>query len=119
LARSWNHAAELKLISEGFINEGYDKFQRAYVLGCKKGSAAGPLEFELAASEDSPVVNPAFVIKGWGDREAALKVDGKTIERGRNFRLGHYYCLEGSDLVVWMRKESTKSLKVSLVPQVP
>ena len=40
------------------------------------GSAEGDLKFRLNASEDSPVVNPAFVIKDWGKSDVELKVDG-------------------------------------------
>jgi len=116
LARSWNYPAKLNLIDEGFKSEGYDRYQRAYVLACEDKGNPSALEFELAASDKSPVVNPAFVVTGWGESGAKLKINGKPVRRGRDFRLGHRHRLEGSDLVVWIKKESTKSIIVSLFP---
>ena len=64
LARSWLQPAKLKIISKGFRSEGYSRDQRAYVL-IKQTKGEADLEFELPAGEESPVVNPAFVIKNW------------------------------------------------------
>ena len=116
LARSWNNPAELELIIGGFESEGYDRYQRAYVLTCTNKGKPSSLVFELAASDKSPVVNPAFVVNDWGEGRAKLMIDGKQVRRGRSFRLGHRHRLEGSDLVVWIKKESTKPIIVSLFP---
>jgi hypothetical protein len=116
LARSWNYPAKLSLISKGFKSEGYDRYQRAYVLVCENKSNPSTLEFELAASDKSPVVNPAFVVKDWGEGGARLKINGENVRRRRNFRLGHNHRLEGSDLVVWIKAKSTKSITLSLSP---
>jgi hypothetical protein len=116
LAKSWNFPADLKSAGDGFTSQGYDRNQRAYVLTCADQGNPSTIEFELAASEASPVINPAFLVKGWGRGAAGLKVDGKQIKRGKNFRLGHNHTLEGSDLVVWIKKESTKPIKISLSP---
>ncbi len=111
LAKSWNCPAELKIQGKGFANSGYDYKQRAYIIKCNAGKT---LEFELTGSENSPVLNPAFVIKNWGERGAKLKINGKTIKRGKDFRFGHRHRLEGSDLIVWLKKESTKPIRISL-----
>ncbi|HUW20745.1 MAG TPA: LamG-like jellyroll fold domain-containing protein [Sedimentisphaerales bacterium] len=116
LARSWNYPAELTLISGDFACEGYDKYQRAYVLSCKTKDKPSTLKFKLVASGASPLVNPALVIKDWGDAGAKLKIDGKQVGRGKSFRFGHNYTLEGSDLVVWIKKESTEPITVSISP---
>jgi len=116
LARSWNRPAELKLGGQGFCSQGYDKYQRAYVLKCEKKNSPVPLELVLAASADSPVVNAAFVIKDWGEAGAALKVNGKRVKRGADFRFGHHHRLDGSDLIVWVKRESTEPLTISLSP---
>jgi hypothetical protein len=114
LARSWNHPAKLKVAGDDFESKGYDQFQRAYVIERKGGSAE--LKFELAGSEKSPLVNPVFVVKNWGGRSVRLKVDGVEIERGSSFRLGFNSTVEGRDLVVWLRKESTGPVRVELSP---
>jgi hypothetical protein len=112
LAKSWINPPPLKVIEGRIVSEGYDYKQRAYVLSCK--ADCKKLAFELSGSENSPIVNPAFVIKNWGQRGARLKIDGKKIKRGKNFRFGHRHTLEGSDLIVWVKKESTKRISVSL-----
>jgi hypothetical protein len=112
LAKSWINPPALKVIDGDIVSEGYDYKQRAYVLSCK--AACKELAFELGSSSDSPVVNPAFVIKNWGEHSAKLKIDGKKIKRGKDLRLGHRHTLEGSDLVVWLKKESTKPIRISL-----
>ncbi|UCF43553.1 MAG: LamG domain-containing protein [Planctomycetota bacterium] len=104
LAKSWIYPAELKVRGSNFVSEGYNYRERAYIVNRKKGGSN--LECELVASAESPLVNPAFVIKNWGKADAILKVDGNKIKRGRKFRLGHRHGLEGSDLIVWVRYES-------------
>jgi len=116
LARSWNHPAKLNLLGTGFSSKGYDRYQRAYLLTCASKSNPSTLRFELAASENSPVVNPALVIEDWGETGARLGVDGKQVKRGESFRFGHSHTLEGSDLIVWIKKESTRPIMISLLP---
>jgi hypothetical protein len=63
------------------------------------------------------VVNPAFVVEGWGQSEASLAINGKAIKRGKRFRLGHNHTMKGSDLIVWLKRKSSKPIKISLVPE--
>lgn len=116
LARSWLRAPKLKLSGSDFASEGYDPTQRAYVLTCNKAGKPTPLSLQLEASKNSPVVNPAFVIKNWGTDGVSLKINGKKIERGKDFRFGHRHRFRSSDLVIWIRTESTKPIKISLLP---
>ncbi|GAG24921.1 unnamed protein product [marine sediment metagenome] len=116
LAKSWLYAPQLKLNGEGYVSEGYDQAQRAYVFARRDVRKPSALEFELAASEESPVVNPAFVIKNWRRGRASLAIDGKKVKWGKDFRFGYRKTVEGGDLIVWMRVESTKPVKISLTP---
>ena len=83
LMRSWSQPAEIELTGDGFESEGYDQTQKAYVLKCKEPGA--DLSFKLAASMESPVINPALVVKGWGDANAQLTLNGKAIPAARGF----------------------------------
>jgi hypothetical protein len=116
LARSWLQPARLKIISKGFHCEGYSRDQRAYILARETEQQSG-LEFELPASEESPVVNPAFVIENWGEADAALKINGRRVNRGMVLRFGHRHSLEGSDLVVWLMLESVEPVRILLSPK--
>jgi hypothetical protein len=68
----------------------------------------------LAGSSDSPVFNPAFVIQGWGEKEAILKIDGAEVPRGRDFRYGHRRTLESTDLIVWIKTVSEKPVRIAV-----
>jgi hypothetical protein len=60
------------------------------------------------------VINPAMVVKGWGEAAPVLKIDGKPAAWGKDFRYGLIRKLEGTDLVVWLQKQSTGTVRVSL-----
>jgi len=116
LARSWNRPAELTLACSGFESEGYNRYQRAYVLDCRDRENPSPLRFALAADESSPLVNPAFVIKGWGAGGAEVTINGERVRRADGLRLGHRRRLEATDLVVWLRKRTGEPLTISVSP---
>ena len=118
LAKSWVNAPKLKLNSTSYNNAGYDQAQRAYQLVKKGKGQPQALVFHILADQEHPAVNPAFVIKNWGDSVAVLKLDGKNVQRGKTFRFGHRHTLEGTDLVVWLKAESTKPMAVSIVPAI-
>jgi hypothetical protein len=119
LARSWNHAPKIILKTDGYASQGYDITQRAYPINCKSPGEPSALVFELQASEESPLVNPCFVVKGWGNAAVKLMIDGKPIARGDDFRYGYERESEGeSDLVVWMNLGATKTVKIGLSPEV-
>jgi len=117
LASSWNFPAELKLASHAFESSGYDKNQRAYLLARKPEGAPAALDLTLAGSPQSPVLNPAFVVKNWGDASVKLTLDGKAIPRGKDFRYGHRPTLDGTDLIVWIKAETQAQLTLRLEPQ--
>ncbi len=112
LARSWITPPKLELSGQSAVeNKGYDSAERAYVLSCSR--APQTLEFSVQASPESPLVNPAFVIKGWGNSPVSLKLDGKEIPRGKDFRVAHNATLDGTDLIVWLRLESASPVRLS------
>ncbi len=116
LAKSWLTPCELTLSGSGYSLKGYDPPQMAYIIENTKPGSASPLTFTLDATEESPLVNPALVVRNWGNREVALTINGKEVKRGNDFRYGIEHRLDGTDLVVWIRKESTERLSVSLKP---
>jgi hypothetical protein len=113
LMRSWSKPAELKLQGGAFQNEGYDQAQKAYGL-TRQSAGSAPAKFELAASPDSPVINPAFVIKHWGEAGVKLSLNGKAVPRGTQFRFGYRQTLEGQDLIVWLKTEATSPLRIAV-----
>jgi len=116
IAKSWDQAPKLDLAGSGFTDSGYDKTQRAYVLTRTGKDKVNPLSIELAASEESPLFNPAFVITNWGEGDIELKLNGKALECGEDYRVGHRHQLESTDLIVWVRYESEKPTEIEIEP---
>ena len=114
LTKSWSYPADIRIKGNNFTNARYDQSQRAYLLDFKKQGSV--LNLQLVADENSPVVNPAFVIKNWGHQCALLKLNGRTITRGKKFRVGHSSTFEGTDLIIWIETESTTPIKITLTP---
>jgi hypothetical protein len=112
LAKSWLSPPKVELSGQGFQNEGYDLTQRAFLFTRNESTAA--LKSVLQASNDAPLFHPAFVIKNWGDAQPQLKLDGKRVPWGPNYRFGREYTLEGSNLIVWMNAEATKPVSIEI-----
>jgi len=116
LARSWNDPPEMTVAGSAYENGGYDYTQRAYILDTKRQGRSLDLTFD--ASDASPLVNLALVVNNWGDSDAALKIDGKDVPRGKGFRYGIEYDVEGNaHLIVWIKKRAKQSTKVSIRPR--
>jgi len=47
------------------------------------------VQMQLAGSKKTPIVNPAFVFKGWGRKKVTVKVSGEEFEEGKNYRAGY------------------------------
>lgn len=116
LARSWNFPASISLAGGKFTSDGYDKVQRAYVLSCVEPGKPSELQLDLAASEQSPLVNPAFVVQNWGSVEVKLRINGKSIDRHDRFRTGYRNRINNTDLIVWIKMESTRPATILLTP---
>jgi hypothetical protein len=115
--RSWNDPAELKLADGDFASSGYDKNQRAYMLECKQPGKPTALELTLTGSKKSPVLNPALVIKNWGDAMVKVSMGGKDVPRGQDCRVGHVTTLEGTNLIVWLKLEALQPTTIRLSPE--
>jgi len=111
LAKSWVSPAKLQVKKGDFSSEGYDQTQMAYVLVSEGSGGGSELELKLSGSDDSPVINPAFVIKGWGDRDAEVEINGEESEGART---GYRNTLKGTDLIVWVKLKETEPVTVSI-----
>ena len=115
LTRSWSYPPELLVETLGVMkNLGYEPAERAYRLEMNKGGAKSQLNLTLKGSKDSPVVNPCIVIRNWGNSKPSLKLDGKRVQEGQNYRIGFRNSMEGSDLIIWLQKNSEKEVRIIL-----
>ncbi|MFO7616939.1 MAG: LamG domain-containing protein [Bacteroidales bacterium] len=110
--RSWAYAPELVPISTGVISKGYDKSQRCYQL-VNQSSKASTIEFELPGGKDSPVFNPAILVKNWNADQAKVSVNGKPV-KGAKIGINHH--LNGSDLVIYLPMKETVPTRIKITP---
>lgn len=113
LAKSWLNPPEMVISSQGFEGGNYDKAERAYILE-KTAGDDNSLELILNASAESPLINPAVIIKNWGNRRASLLINGKNIKQEEDFKQGIRKSLEGDDLILWIRLDSKNPVEISL-----
>ena len=116
LAKSWLTPAPIEVQGDAFASLGYDTAQRAFVVTHKNAAKPEALELTLHASDSSPLVNPAVVIKNWGSEAAQLKINGKPVSWSKDFRHGYVPQLSGTDLVLWIRQSSTAPEQITLTP---
>jgi hypothetical protein len=123
LATSWiiPPRLQMEVLKPSYTVDTYDPAQRAYVLQC---DVEGPseIEFELEMEEDfsdvpQAIVNPAILIKDWGDSGVELKVDGEPVERGKDFRVGYEETHTGKDLVIWLKMKTSETVEFSISPK--
>ena len=117
LGRSWARAPRLAVQGSGLRAEGYDLSQRVYVLACPNPGRPEAAVCELQAGTETPLANVALYIKGWGDGDAAMKIDGQPVEPGQTLKFGHVRTIEGTDLVVWVKEASVRPVKIELEPR--
>lgn len=115
LAKSWERPPVLSISSLGFTGGSYDKTQRVYKISCSSAKAK-KLEFALQGSPNSLIVNPCFVVKNWWPgTKARLKIDGKMVVQGPDFRQGIERSVDGTcSLVIWIRKKSSSPIRITI-----
>ena len=116
LAKSWLSPPALEVMGAGFRSEGFDATEKAFVVSREGAATSQPLQITLRAGEQSPVVNPALVIRNWGLAPARVEIDGQAAPAGKDLRVGSVHRLEGDDLVVWIRKDATAPLRITVAP---
>ena len=113
LARSWERPARLTIEGTGFTGGEYDPGERAWTIE-RTGSSDAELALTFEANAQSPVENIALVVRGWGDADASLTIDGRAIARGKDFRVGYRRRLEAVDLVIFVAMRATSPTRLVL-----
>ena len=106
LARSWLNPAAID--AQGLRVVGYEPSERAWVLDAD--GKAGKAMITLHGTADSPIVNPALIVRNWSAGVRVL-VDGRP-----GARVGEVERLEGSWLVVWVELRATSPVRIELEP---
>jgi hypothetical protein len=115
LGRSWLFPPKLTVLQENIIAQ-YDLTQKCYVISGLEKRTGKKLQFILEAKPDSPIINPAFLVENWGNREAKIMVNDKIIPRGKSFRYGHIRRVNRYDLVVWLQLDTKLDTEIIIQP---
>jgi hypothetical protein len=113
LAAAWLTPPTFDVAGRGFSSDGFDPTERAFI-GTRDASSDPRVEMTIRATAGSPVVNPAIVIRNWGFAAPVVSIDGAPAPFGKDVRMGIVHTLEGDDLVLWLRKEATAPVRVSV-----
>jgi hypothetical protein len=116
LPGSWLNPAQLSMpgpSAGSYHSEGFDNLKRCYVVKCRKNGTPSPLQFKLDTAGGRSIHNPAIMVKNWGDADVALTLDGR---RFNDYYAGHVHHFMGQDLVLWLKKESTAPVDISISP---
>ncbi|MCX6343924.1 MAG: LamG domain-containing protein [Armatimonadetes bacterium] len=116
LSKSWNSPAALSIKGGNITSQSYDTCQHAYLLTSATPGKPSKVDLTLGGSANTPVLNPAFVIKGWGDNIPNIKINGKLIAQGKDCRIGINYELDGADMVIWLKTQAASPVTVSITP---
>jgi hypothetical protein len=110
-ARYWQTPPEVTGITGGeFL--GFHRDEKAYHFDSKSAPA---LSFSLEATDQSPVVNPAFVIHNCKAGQIELTIDGQPVEAGNEMRIGKEYDTEGRPMaIIWIKRMSSDPLDIQL-----
>jgi hypothetical protein len=115
LAKSWINPPKIEITSDGFEIDKYDPTQLAYIIRQYQNQNQ-PLSWDVLATKESPMVNPAFIIQNWGSSETELIVNGKSLVRGTDYRTGLVETLDNNYLVVWIKMKSEERNSFSIIP---
>ena len=115
MAKSWLHAPKLELTTGAYQGGEYDHSERAYIIQRSTSGTQTPLSFTIQAAGETPLLNPAIIVRNWGKKEAEISINGRRIPKGKNFRLGIVSRPGGDDLVIWMRLDSEKPTEISII----
>ncbi|UII79870.1 LamG domain-containing protein [Flagellimonas sp. CMM7] len=111
LNKSWSNPAKISL-GNNTSKAYYKPEEKAYIIALNK--QVEYLDITLAGTESSPVVNPAFVVENWDQRDVtSLTVNGKPLN-DKDARFGYKDSLNGVDLIVWVRTSSKDSVDIKI-----
>ena len=122
LGRFWQNAPKMKLTKKGGRVYRYSVGDLAYLLAASSKTEEKKIHAKIYASKNSPLINPAFLIKNWDKKKFYMEVNGKPVEQGKGFRIGFYKNLElqypqqqqkwENVAVAWLELKTTKPIKI-------
>ncbi len=114
LARSWRQPPAASTTSAGFRANGFSLAEKAFLFSRTTTNAGAALIIEVAASDSSPLINPAFVVANWGDAPLAVSFNGQELSSGTDYRVGQRKTPTSIDAIVWLKLSVNSPARISL-----
>ena len=113
LTQSWSNPAKLTMIDKNIIDKGYKPEEKAYYLECLDKESK--IKFILDGKPECPVVNPAFVILNWNNKELRLSINGKKVIDDNLYKYGFSATNNGKSLILWINREFTEPVIIKVL----
>ncbi len=113
LAESWLYAPDLTISTDGYSGGQYDRSEKAYMIEKTNPENGKGMELIIKASAESPLINPAIIIKNWGKELSQVQIDDTLMPQGKKLRQGIRSTALSDDLIIWLELESTEEIKIS------
>ncbi len=95
---SWLYPGDITMISDDAKFIGNDYYQRALVFETDR--LRHGCQFSMYPKiVSSTVLNPVFIIKNWGKYPVNVKMNGRALKEGSDYR----YDIEREDAVIWVK----------------
>jgi hypothetical protein len=114
VAKAWLRPAPVTLKTPGATFDGFDRTQRAYVFTLRDADPTRGVEFDIAATPETPLHNPAFVIHRWQGAAAKVVVSGGP-PNPAEIRQAVEFGLKDNSLVVWLSADITTATRVAIL----
>jgi hypothetical protein len=111
LARSWLSPAAIEDLVSIVTVARYDVLEKGYVFAAAEGSSE--IAFTVAATITSPLLNPAFIFRGWAPRAIEVLIGGRPAAVA-SYRYGLRHQVAGSDLIVWLELVASVPTDISV-----
>ena len=108
LNKSWEFPPEVKTSSK--VKVKYNQAERAFDVNVQKGISE--INLEIMASNNRPLLNPAFVFHNIGPKQLEIEVNGKSVQRGKDFRFGHNPTLDNINVVSWLKFSAEEKVNI-------
>ncbi len=109
IARAWSRSPKMTTETKGVKVEEYDIFQKAFIVSVDKMKA---MRLSLHPSEESPVYNPAILIRNW-DSAVKLTVNGVLLS-DKDYKSASIRNPDSTDLLLWLKTQSSDELNIDI-----
>jgi len=115
MAKSWLNAPEMAINTVGYTGGRYDRSEKAYIIEKIDLENAKNLEVSIMATTESPLINPAIIIKNWGMDLPGVKINNSPLSKGKKLRMGIRSTAQSNDLIIWCELESDERIKINFI----